>query len=182
MSFPEANERHYRFMLEGLRETQVRLQKRGIKLIVWVCSPETGVLKLSGKAALVVYDSAALENAKTYDPYWNAAQKELLIRGKMHGYMRMYWGKKIIEWSASPERAYAMALMLNNKYSLDGRDPNGFAGIAWCFGKHDRAWSERHVFGKIRYMNSRGLERKFDMERYIARVESFEQGMDAVSG
>ena len=117
------------------------------------------------------YDLAALEKADTHDRYWNAAQRELLLRGKIHGYMRMYWGKKILEWSASPEEAYAAALYLNNRYSLDGRDPNGFAGVAWCFGKHDRAWSERRIFGKIRYMNDRGLERKFDMERYMALVD-----------
>jgi deoxyribodipyrimidine photo-lyase len=119
-----------------------------------------------------LYDPADLEHARTHDRYWNAAQRELLLRGKIHGYMRMYWGKKILEWTASPEEAYAMALFLNNKYSLDGRDPNGFAGVAWCFGKHDRAWGERRVFGKIRYMNDRGLERKFDMERYVALVDS----------
>ena len=121
-----------------------------------------------------VYDITALERSRTHDPYWNAAQRELVLRGKMHGYMRMYWGKKILEWSASPEEAYAAALALNNRYSLDGRDPNGFAGVAWCFGKHDRAWGERRIFGKIRYMNDRGLERKFDMNRYIALVDSAE--------
>ncbi len=129
-----------------------------------------------------VYDITALEQARTHDRYWNAAQRELVLRGKMHGYMRMYWGKKILEWSPSPEEAYASALALNNKYSLDGRDPNSFAGVAWCFGKHDRAWSERHVFGKIRYMNDRGLERKFDMERYIALVDSAEKPAPPVKG
>ncbi|HPC39875.1 MAG TPA: deoxyribodipyrimidine photo-lyase [Spirochaetota bacterium] len=119
-----------------------------------------------------LYDAADLEQARTHDRYWNAAQRELLFRGKIHGYMRMYWGKKILEWTASPEEAYTTALHLNNKYSIDGRDPNGFAGVAWCFGKHDRAWGERRVFGKIRYMNDRGLARKFDMDRYIAKVES----------
>jgi deoxyribodipyrimidine photo-lyase len=89
----------------------------------------------------------------------------------MHNYMRMYWGKKILEWSRSPAAAFRTALHLNNKYFLDGRDPNSFAGVAWCFGLHDRAWGERPVFGKVRYMNARGLERKFDMERYISAVE-----------
>jgi deoxyribodipyrimidine photo-lyase len=116
------------------------------------------------------YSSGDLESANTEDLYWNAAQQELLVRGKIHGYMRMYWGKKILEWSASPEEAFATALSLNNRYSLDGRDPNGFAGVAWCFGKHDRAWKERPVFGKVRYMNSRGLERKFNMAGYLERV------------
>jgi deoxyribodipyrimidine photo-lyase len=118
------------------------------------------------------YRFEELESSATHDRYWNAAQRELVVSGKMHGYMRMYWGKKILEWSGTPESAYETALRLNNKYSIDGRDPNGFAGVAWCFGKHDRAWPERSVFGKIRYMNDKGLERKFDMEAYFARVEA----------
>ena len=116
-----------------------------------------------------LYSLEQLESAKTHDPYWNAAQQEMTRRGKMHGYMRMYWGKKILEWSAHPQEAFERALYLNNKYSLDGRDPNGFAGVAWCFGKHDRAWPERPVFGKTRYMNSNGLKRKFDIETYTRK-------------
>lgn len=118
-----------------------------------------------------LYTRKQLEQADTHDPYWNAAQNEMVVTGKMHGYMRMYWGKKIIEWSRTPEKAYATALALNNKYSLDGRDPNGFAGIAWCFGKHDRAWGERPVFGKIRFMNAKGLERKFNIDAYVRKTE-----------
>jgi deoxyribodipyrimidine photo-lyase len=114
-----------------------------------------------------LYSLKELEQAKTHDVYWNTAQKQMLVSGKMHGYMRMYWGKKIIEWSKTPEEAYKTALYLNNKYELDGRDPNGFAGIAWCFGKHDRPWIERSIFGTVRYMNDKGLERKFDMKKYI---------------
>jgi deoxyribodipyrimidine photo-lyase len=116
-----------------------------------------------------LYSPAELERAQTYDPYWNAAQREMMATGKMHGYMRMYWGKKILEWSANPEEAYTTALSLNNKYELDGRDPNGFTGIAWCFGKHDRLWANRPVFGNIRYMNAAGLKRKFDIEKYARR-------------
>lgn len=119
-----------------------------------------------------VYEPEEFEAAKTGDPYWNAAQRELVIRGKMHGYMRMYWGKKILEWSPTPREAFRTALSLNNRYSLDGRDPNSFAGVAWCFGTHDRAWSERPVFGKVRYMNANGLKRKFDIERYVERVNA----------
>ncbi|MFC1677428.1 deoxyribodipyrimidine photo-lyase [Planctomycetota bacterium] len=117
-----------------------------------------------------VYSLKEFEHAKTHDPYWNAAQKEMVIIGKMHGYMRMYWGKKILEWTKNPRQGFKIALYLNNKYELDGRDPNGFAGVAWCFGKHDRAWSERKVFGKIRYMNSAGLKRKFDADKYVEKV------------
>ena len=122
-----------------------------------------------------VYSLKEFEQAKTHDPYWNAAQKEMVITGKMHGYMRMYWGKKILEWSKHPKEGYRIALYLNNKYELDGRDPNGFAGVAWCFGKHDRAWSERKVFGKIRYMNASGLKKKFDCNKYLEKVNQLEK-------
>ncbi len=122
-----------------------------------------------------VYSLEQFERAKTHDPYWNAAQKEMLITGKMHGYMRMYWGKKILEWSKNPRTGFKTALYLNNKYELDGRDPNAFAGVAWCFGKHDRAWSERDVFGKVRYMNAAGLKRKFDADGYVKRILSLEK-------
>ncbi len=117
-----------------------------------------------------LYTLDELEKQETHDPYWNAAQKEMMLTGKMHGYMRMYWSKKILEWSITPQEAFQNALFLNNKYSLDGRDPNSFAGVAWCFGKHDRAWKEREIFGKIRYMNANGLNRKFDMEHYLQKM------------
>ena len=117
-----------------------------------------------------IYSARQLEAAETHDPYWNAAQQEMLRTGKMHNYMRMYWGKKILEWSPSPEEAFQTALHLNNKYELDGRDANSFAGVAWCFGKHDRPWGEREVFGMVRYMNNAGLRRKFDMDGYLRRV------------
>ncbi|MEN6329710.1 MAG: deoxyribodipyrimidine photo-lyase [Methanobacteriaceae archaeon] len=118
------------------------------------------------------YTVDELEIAQTHDPYWNAAQKEMVHRGKMHGYMRMYWGKKILEWTRNPMQAYHVALYLNNKYELDGRDPNGYTGVAWCFGKHDRAWKEREIFGKVRYMNDKGLRRKFRIDRYVERIEN----------
>jgi deoxyribodipyrimidine photo-lyase len=117
-----------------------------------------------------IYSERELERFETHDPYWNAAQEEMVLTGKMHGYMRMYWGKKILEWSRTPEEAFSAALRLNNRYELDGRDPNGFTGVAWCFGKHDRPWREREVFGSIRYMNDRGLRRKFDIDRYVRRI------------
>ena len=117
------------------------------------------------------YTLEELEQARTHDPYWNAAQNEMFLTGKMHNYMRMYWGKKIIEWSATPENAFNNAIYLNNKYELDGRDPNSFAGVAWCFGKHDRPWAERPIFGTVRYMSASGLERKFDMEAYVRKID-----------
>jgi deoxyribodipyrimidine photo-lyase len=118
------------------------------------------------------YPVADLEYAQTHDPFWNAAQNQMRLTGLMHSYMRMYWGKKILEWSPVPEEAYQTALLLNNRYELDGRDPNSYAGVAWCFGKHDRPWQERTIFGMVRYMNAAGLERKFNMEFYLKRVES----------
>jgi deoxyribodipyrimidine photo-lyase len=121
-----------------------------------------------------VYSLEEFEQAETHDPYWNAAQREMVITGKMHGYMRMYWGKKILEWSKNPKEGFKIALHLNNKYELDGRDPNSFAGVAWCFGKHDRAWGERKIFGKVRYMNAAGLRRKFDPDKYIKKVDQME--------
>jgi len=122
-----------------------------------------------------LYSLKELEGAQTHDPYWNAAQKEMVILGKMHGYMRMYWGKKILEWSKTPEEAFRVALYLNNKYELDGRDPNGFTGVAWCFGKHDRPWGERPIFGNVRYMNDKGLKRKFDADEYVKMTKSLDK-------
>ncbi len=117
-----------------------------------------------------LYTTDQLEQAATHDPYWNAAQREMVQTGMMHNYMRMYWGKKIIEWTASPEAAFATALYLNNKHALDGRDANSYAGVAWCFGLHDRPWGARPVFGTVRYMSAAGLAHKFDIENYVARV------------
>ncbi len=119
-----------------------------------------------------LYDEAMLAAGETHDPYWNAAMREMRVSGYMHNYMRMYWGKKIIEWSKTPEEAFATTLALNNRYFLDGRDPASFANVGWLFGLHDRAWTERPVFGKIRYMNDRGLKRKFDIEAYVEWTET----------
>ncbi len=121
------------------------------------------------------YSLQELEKGETHDVYWNAAQSEMLATGKMHNYMRMYWGKKILEWSETPEKAYEAAITLNDRYELDGRDPNGYAGVAWCFGKHDRPWKERGIFGKVRYMNAKGLERKFFMPAYVELAISYLQ-------
>lgn len=114
-----------------------------------------------------LYSREELEAARTHDPYWNAAMKEMLRTGMMKGYMRMYWGKKILEWSRTPEEAYGTTLALNNKYFLDGRDPNSFCNVAWIYGKHDRPWAERPIFGTVRYMNAAGLKRKFEIEKYV---------------
>ena len=117
-----------------------------------------------------VYTRAELEGARTHEDVWNAAQTELATTGKMHGFMRMYWAKKILEWTASPEDALREAIYLNDKYSIDGRDPNGYVGIAWSvMGVHDMGWAERPIFGKIRYMNYNGCKRKFDVKAYVAQ-------------
>lgn len=124
-----------------------------------------------------IYHLEKLEEARTHDDLWNAAQQEMVLTGRMHGYLRMYWAKKILEWSASPEDAMAAAIYLNDKYQLDGRDPNGYAGIAWSIGGvHDRPWGERAVFGKIRFMSNEGCRRKFDVAAYIARIGNLPSG------
>ncbi|AEE14637.1 DNA photolyase FAD-binding protein [Thermodesulfobium narugense DSM 14796] len=114
-----------------------------------------------------VYSLEEFENSKTHDEIWNASQRELKKRGKIHNYMRMYWGKKIIEWSKNIEDAYDAMIYLNNKYALDGRDPNSYVGILWCFGLHDRAFKERKIFGKVRWMSQGSLIRKFGLNKYI---------------
>ncbi len=119
-----------------------------------------------------LYTEEQFENSETHDELWNAAQLEMVKLGKMHGYVRMYWAKKILEWSPIPEEAQQTAIRLNDKYELDGRDPNGYAGIAWSIGGvHDRAWFERPIFGKIRYMSAAGCARKFDVPAYIKQVD-----------
>jgi deoxyribodipyrimidine photo-lyase len=117
-----------------------------------------------------LYSLRDFENAATHDPYWNAAQQQMVVTGKMHGYMRMYWCKKILEWTSSPAEAFQLALCLNDRYELDGRDANGITGVAWCFGKHDRPWRERPVFGQVRYMNAAGLRRRFDPDLYVEHI------------
>jgi deoxyribodipyrimidine photo-lyase len=113
-------------------------------------------------------DRDELERAVGPDLLWNGCQRQLRERGKLHGYLRMYWAKKILEWSAAPEEALANAIYLNDRYALDGRDPNGYAGIAWSIGGvHDRPWFDRPIFGKIRYMNENGCRRKFNVDRFL---------------
>lgn len=116
----------------------------------------------------VHYSRQQLENAETHDPLWNASQTQMLMHGWMHNYMRMYWAKKILEWTRTPAEAYRIAVYLNDKYELDGRDPNGYAGIAWALvGKFDRPWFERPIFGQVRYMSAASTGKKFDSKKYI---------------
>ncbi len=119
-----------------------------------------------------IYSLEQLENAETHDELWNAAQREMVETGEMHNYIRMLWGKLVIQWSKNYEEAFANLVHLNNKYCLDGRNPNSYAGILWCFGKHDRPWMEREIFGKMRYMTSNSTGKKFDSKKYIEWTKS----------
>ena len=122
-----------------------------------------------------LYTSEEFAHRATHEKLWNAAQLELVKTGRIHGYMRMYWAKKILEWSETPRQAFDTAITLNDRYALDVRDPNGYTGVAWSIGGlHDRPWFERAVYGRIRYMNASGCARKFDIKRYIARFEGEE--------
>lgn len=122
-----------------------------------------------------LYTETQLESADTSDALWNAAQMEMIKTGRMHGYLRMYWAKKMLEWTRSAEEAFEIAVRFNDRYFLDGRDPNGYTGIAWAIGgKHDRPWGPRRpVFGSVRYMSGAGMARKFDVKAYIERVSAF---------
>jgi deoxyribodipyrimidine photo-lyase len=135
----------------------------------------TTLAEHAGDERPYLYSARQFEQAQTHDPYWNAAQMEMVLTGKMHNYMRMYWGKKILEWSETALDAHALIAWLNNRYSLDGRDPVSWANFAWILGKHDRPWQEREIFGKIRWMSASGLERKFDMDAYVERMRVQQQ-------
>ncbi len=121
------------------------------------------------------YSAKELEAANTYDPLWNATQRELLLRGKIHGYYRMYWGKKIIEWSPTYEKALEAMIDLHDRYALDGRDPNTYTNILWCFGLHDSPWGKRPIFGSLRYMSFEGMKRKTDINAYIEEIAYLER-------
>ncbi len=122
-----------------------------------------------------VYDRDQFAGAETHDELWNACQREMLLDGVIHGYYRMYWGKKIIEWSATCADALETMLYIHDRWALDGRDPNTYANVLWCFGLHDRPWQERPVFGMIRYMTLEGMRRKTDTEAYINEIRELER-------
>lgn len=123
------------------------------------------------------YTREELEQARTHDELWNASQREMVTTGRMHGYMRMYWAKKILEWTASPEEAFEDAVYLNDKYEIDGRDANGYTGISWAIGgRHDRPWApERPIFGLVRYMALSGMQRKMDVRAYIHKWNTLQK-------
>lgn len=128
-----------------------------------------------------LYAKEELIACATHDPYWNAAMAEMVHTGFMHNYMRMYWGKKILEWFADADEAYNTAIYLNNRYFLDGRDPNSYAGVGWTFGLHDRAWPNQPGFGKVRSMKASGLKRKCNIEGYVQRVDELVRAEKEVS-
>ncbi len=132
--------------------------------------------KHAGDHRPVLYSAKTLEAGETGDPLWNASQKEMVLTGRMHNYLRMYWAKKILEWSPDPETAFEITLRMNDRYEMDGRDPNGYTGVAWAIGgKHDRPWGERPIFGTIRFMSYESTRKKFDSKGYIQRVKDLER-------
>jgi len=137
----------------------------------WLCAEPWAKKTLTehaGDTRPWLYTLGQLEKAETHDELWNAAQRQMVRDGWMHNYMRMYWAKKILEWSPDPARAFEWAVILNDRYELDGRDPNGYSGIAWAIvGKHDRPWFDRPVFGLVRYMSGESTGKKFDAKRYM---------------
>ena len=124
-----------------------------------------------------LYTAEQLERGESHDPLWNAAQKEMVLTGRMHNYLRMYWAKKILEWTPDPETAFNITLDLNDRYEMDGRDPNGYVGVGWAIGGlHDRPWGERAIFGTVRFMSYESTRKKFDSAGYIRRVSEIEKG------
>jgi deoxyribodipyrimidine photo-lyase len=159
--------------LIGWRELSILFVRHNPNYDNWECAEEwarTSLIEHAGDARARRYAFAQLERGETEDDLWNAAQRQMVETGWMHNYMRMYWAKKILEWAPDPARAFDWAVKLNDRYELDGRDPNGYAGIAWAIvGKHDRPWFNRPVFGLVRPMSGRALQRKFDAAAYIRR-------------
>jgi deoxyribodipyrimidine photo-lyase len=171
---PQAAKDAYLEQLIVRRELAINFVKFNPDYLSFECAPAWAHKTLAQHARdpRKTYSESQLERAQTHDPLWNACQREMVVTGWMHNYMRMYWAKKILEWSKSPMQAYHTAVYLNDKYELDGRDPNGYAGIAWAIvGKHDRPWFERPIFGHIRYMSLESTSKKFDSKRYIRQME-----------
>ncbi len=159
--------------LIGWRELSVLFVRHNAEYDAWDCAEPWArktLLEHGADPRPARYTLLQMERAETHDELWNAAQREMVQTGWMHNYMRMYWAKKILEWSSDPARAYEWAVTLNDRYQLDGRDPNGYAGIAWAIvGKHDRPWFDRPVYGLVRPMSGASLAKKFDAGSYIRR-------------
>jgi deoxyribodipyrimidine photo-lyase len=159
--------------LIGWRELAVLFVRHEPNYDNWECAAPWArktLIEHAGDARPYRYSPKQLERGETGDELWNAAQREMVVTGWMHGYMRMYWGKKILEWAPDPATAFDWAVRLNDRYELDGRDPNGYAGIAWAIvGRHDRPWFNRPVFGLVRTMTEASTSKKFDAARYIGQ-------------
>ncbi len=168
---PKADKEAFLNQLITWRELAVNLVRFNSNYDNFECAESWAHRTLSAHARdrrPVLYSLQQLENAETHDPLWNSAQTQMICQGWMHNYMRMYWAKKILEWARTPAEAHRIAVYLNDKYELDGRDPNGYAGIAWAIvGKFDRPWFERSIFGQVRYMSAASTGKKFDSEKYI---------------
>ena len=175
-SIPAASGERYLEQLIGWRELAVLFVRHEPNYDSWECAApwaRKSLLEHAGDPRPYRYTLAQLERAETHDDLWNAAQREMVVTGWMHDYMRMYWGKKILEWSPDPATAFDWAVTLNDRYELDGRDPNGYAGIAWAIvGKLDRPWFDRPVFGLVRSMTGTSFARKFDAEAYMDQHKS----------
>ena len=168
---PKADKEAFLNQIITWRELAVNLVRYNPNYDTFECAEPWAhqtLAKHAKDARPILYTEEQLEGAETHDQLWNAAQMQMVTTGWMHNYMRMYWAKKILEWSRSPAEAYRIAVGLNDKYELDGRDPNGYAGIAWAIvGKFDRPWFERAIFGQIRYMSGASTGKKFDSRKYI---------------
>ena len=171
--------------LIGWRELSVLFVKYNPNYDNWECAEPWARRTLMEHAGdnRPRYTLAQIERAETRDELWNAAQREMVATGWMHNMLRMYWAKKILEWAPDPARAFEWAVMLNDKYELDGRDPNGYAGIAWAIvGKHDRPWFDRPVFGLVRPMTANSFAKKFDAATYIRQNSDREEWLPSQSG
>lgn len=170
---PASASKRYLDELIGWRELSVLFVKYNPNYDNWECAEPWARKTLTGHAAdsrPATYTLKELERAETYDELWNAAQMEMVNTGWMHNYMRMYWAKKILEWSPDPARAFEWAVTLNDKYEIDGRDPNGYAGVAWAIvGKHDRPWFDKPVFGTVRPMSGASTAKKFNAKAYVTQ-------------
>ena len=174
----EAGEK-YLDQLIGWRELAVLFVRHEPDYDNWECAAPWArktLIEHTGDSRAHRYSLDQLERAETVDELWNAAQREMMNTGWMHNYMRMYWAKKILEWAPDPARAYEWAVSLNDRYELDGRDPNGYAGIAWAIvGRHDRPWFTRPVFGLVRAMSGASMARKFNADEYVRQQRALSQ-------
>ena len=171
--------RRFLDQLIGWRELAVLFVRHEPNYDNWECAApwaRATLLEHASDPRPYRYTLRQLEKAETHDDLWNAAQREMVVTGWMHNYMRMYWAKKILEWAPDPATAFDWAVILNDRYELDGRDPNGYAGIAWAIvGKLDRPWFKRPVFGLVRTMTGKSISRKFDASAYMRKCEDLRE-------